>query len=700
MTALPPSASTRPEPDSALAASPSPNWRRFWQAWLALALVAAAYLRFAHLPYSEIGPDQSILYLIAMRFVNGGALPLAANKSSAGIMNPPLIEYLLALPLLLRATVISPIIFHAALSWSSVALLAWGSQRLFGWRVAALATLLFAVNPWAVHYSRFIWNPNPIPFFAAALLLALLAMLCQEKGTRDPRSAWWLALALPCLAAITQLHLSGLALLPAVGLILLLTWRRWRPGGWRGWLRPLAVGTLGACLLYLPFLLFEQAVGFGDMQAVVNALVGGRSAITGTVPPAETNTASLALALELVSGAAVWGTQTAWPAALPPGFALTTLARWLFVACLLWAAVRVLHRWWTRQPLSPWQWAQAALLLWTLLPLLLYLRHTVYLQNYYFLYLFPAPFLLIALCLEEMWHLVDRGRMPAWLRQTIAAVTIILALLLAAWQFLIYHTGLRLLQDGQIGPAQTAGTVTETIRAAADLLAQYPGCDLMILAGGGSIESSPLGLIEAFVYPRQARLLESGRGFIVPANCALYLAAGHDPLAQAWLDAQAQLVTPTAAALDPDWRFYYVTNAPADATPPLAVWQNGLQLLHAEVGGAPAPGSQLTLNLTWRVTQMPPPDTRYHFFNHFLDASGTLQPQLRAQDDAPAVQTQYWRRGDRLVTQFHLALPPDLPSGLYEIRTGIYTWPDLAQTLLTSGSAAYTITTLMVETPK
>lgn len=82
-----------------------------WGGWLLLILLAlgvAAYLRFAALAYSEIGPDQSILTLIAMRFVNGGPLPLAANKSSAGIMNPPLIVYLLALPLRLRRCSAAP----------------------------------------------------------------------------------------------------------------------------------------------------------------------------------------------------------------------------------------------------------------------------------------------------------------------------------------------------------------------------------------------------------------------------------------------------------------------------------------------------------------------------------------------------------------------------------------------------------------
>ena len=59
--------------------------------------------------------------------------------------------------------------------------------------------------------------------------------------------------------------------------------------------------------------------------------------------------------------------------------------------------------------------------------------------------------------------------------------------------------------------------------------------------------------------------------------------------------------------------------------------------------------------------------------------------------------TQYWRRGDRLVTQFRLLLPPELPPGLYEIRTGLYTWPDLAQTPLVDGSAAYTIDVVTAE---
>ena len=663
-----------------------------WGGWLLLILLAlgvAAYLRFAALAYSEIGPDQSILTLIAMRFVNGGPLPLAANKSSAGIMNPPLIVYLLALPLRLRPLLSSPILFQAALSWGGVALLAWGSQRLFGRRVAALAALLFAVNPWAVHYSRFLWNPNPIPFFATLLLLALFFFLrpMPAQSAPPPSRNAWLSLALLCLAAITQLHLSGLVLLPTVGLILLLYWRQWPAPSWRGRLWPLLLGLGLALLLYLPFLRFEQAVGFGDLQAVFDALVGGRSGVTGAVAAAETNTASLALVLELADGAAVWGAQSVWPAALPDGFFLTTLLRWLFVASLAWAAGMIAWDARRRQPLSPRQLARGGLLLWVLLPVLFYLRHTVYLQNYYFLYIFPAPFLLVALMVDDWLAALARRNWPTMARQGVMAGVLAVVLAIAAWQFLINQTGLRLLQRGEIGPPQTAAQVTAAISVTSDLLARYPTCDLTILSAGGAAESSPLGLVEAFVYPRRARLLETGRGFVMPASCTLYLVTAPDPLAQAWLDTQATPLAPTIPATNGDWHFYYVGGENAGISSPLAAWQNGLQLVQTEVTGAPAANATIQIDLTWLVTETPPPDIHYHFFNHFLDGSGALVTQ----DDAPAIQTQYWRLGDRLVTRFHLQLPSELPPGPYDIRTGLYIWPDLTRIPLVD-SAETTVT--------
>ncbi len=161
---------------------------------LLLLLLVAAYLRLWGLDHSPILGDQSILLNIGMHFVNTGKIPLAANKSSAGIMNPPLIAYLLALPLFVKGTLTAVHLFQSIMGVTAVAVLAIYTQRLFGWRVALLCTLLFAVNPWAVYYSRFIWNPNPVPLFSTLLLMSLLAYFV---GNRHPihltLSFLWLA---------------------------------------------------------------------------------------------------------------------------------------------------------------------------------------------------------------------------------------------------------------------------------------------------------------------------------------------------------------------------------------------------------------------------------------------------------------------------------------------------------------------------
>ena len=59
----------------------------------------ALFLRLRGLDTTTIGGDQSIMLNIAMNWVNGGKAPLAANISSLGYVNPPMIEYLYAFAL-------------------------------------------------------------------------------------------------------------------------------------------------------------------------------------------------------------------------------------------------------------------------------------------------------------------------------------------------------------------------------------------------------------------------------------------------------------------------------------------------------------------------------------------------------------------------------------------------------------------------
>lgn len=654
--------------------------------------VIAAYLRLRALGYSPIGGDQSILLSIALRFVNQGQpmLPLAANKSSAGIMNPPLIEYLLALPLWVQKTLTAVHVFQALLSISAVVVLYIAAHWLFGRRVAVVSGLLFAVSPWAVYYGRFIWNPNPIPFFSTLLLVSLLACCVSSPN----RTAVFLPLAFLWLAAITQLHLSSFVMLGVMGLVLLIFWQRWGQKGWQQKTAVLGLGLLLALLLYVPFLIYEQAVGFTDLQTFAAALLGNsQTAVSGEVGAPEVNLASWLLTAELATGQNIFAATEIPKEAVWPWFSFSDAAQVVFSLCLLYGLSMPIY-WRLRykgQPLPPHYTALFITALWIVVPVLFYLRHTIYLQNYYFLYLFPAPFLLVALTLDDLIFLIPNS--PLSLRSSLFALLSFPVLLFCLWQFQVMHTYANALETEQIEVQRPFLHLQNAIHTTQNVLVRYPTCHLAIVAEGGTAETSSLSLVENFVYPQPVRFIGRGQGYIVPANCMVYLLAGEDAVVESWL-AGAGTLLPEQAQLGPEtWRFYDVPETAVSLSPALAAWQNGLSLLDAQINGELAANNGLTLQYTWHVATPPPSGAHYHFFNHLLNSDGELVAQI----DAPAIDSLYWQPGDQLVTEFYLHLPAEVANGPYTLAVGLYTWPDLQRIPLADGQTSYTVEQLVIE---
>ena len=87
-------------------------------------------------------------------------------------------------------------------------------RRYFTPKRALSLALLFAVSYFAIRYSRFAWNTNPIPFFSMLFFLALLEFLAEGKRTKW---RWAAALGISIGVGI-QLHTVLLILLPATAL--------------------------------------------------------------------------------------------------------------------------------------------------------------------------------------------------------------------------------------------------------------------------------------------------------------------------------------------------------------------------------------------------------------------------------------------------------------------------------------------------
>lgn len=101
-------------------------------------------------------------------------------------------------------------------------------KRYFTEGVSLALTGLFSVSYYVIEYSRFAWNPNPIPFFVLLFFLLLLEFFKAKEQT-----GWGMVLALGALIGISvQLHTILLFLFPlmTIALFCFFVWKRWKLG--------------------------------------------------------------------------------------------------------------------------------------------------------------------------------------------------------------------------------------------------------------------------------------------------------------------------------------------------------------------------------------------------------------------------------------------------------------------------------------
>jgi Dolichyl-phosphate-mannose-protein mannosyltransferase len=223
-----------------------------------LIILIAAYLRLASLNLAEFKSDEAGTSFVLKALVQQGKFPLVGPPLSTGGNAGPIYYYMLAIPFLISSNPIVASTFIAILNIVGVILTFKFAREFFNERIALIATALDAVSPFAVLFSRKIWNPDLIFPFTVILFYCLYSFVIKNK----PR---YLIPLFVAFAIILQIHPVTLFLAPV---ILLFLWKS------RSQIQSkyLLIGIALSLILFLPFIYGETTSNFSETGSLASTL--------------------------------------------------------------------------------------------------------------------------------------------------------------------------------------------------------------------------------------------------------------------------------------------------------------------------------------------------------------------------------------------------------------------------------------------
>lgn len=201
--------------------------------WILLALIALGiFLRtYNFREWLYFYPDQARDLMLVDKVIKKEApLPLLGPiAASTQFKIGPLYYYFQIISGLIFGarpeTMAYPDLFFSILS---IPLFYYFLKKYFSGNISLAVTGLYAISFYVIKYSRFAWNPNPIPFFILLFLMAVLEFVIHKRETR-----WfWIIIIGATLGVGFQLQTLLVFLLPVFclivfGYILIKDWRVW-----------------------------------------------------------------------------------------------------------------------------------------------------------------------------------------------------------------------------------------------------------------------------------------------------------------------------------------------------------------------------------------------------------------------------------------------------------------------------------------
>ena len=340
---------------------------------LTILLLVSVFFRFWQIRDYVVFLGDEGRDMIVMRdiFVKGKIPFLGPSASVGGFYLGP-IYYWMAAPFLWLSNYdpAGPAYLVAMVGVLTVLLLFKFLKDTVGLWPAFFASILYSTAPLIVRYSRSSWNPNVLPFFALLMIYFLYLGISKKKFLN-------FLFAGAAFGICIQLHYLA-ALLAAIAALIVLV-----NVNFKKWPLVLTLSLAGAFISFSPFLIFEIKNHFPNFQTILefvgrgsnvgyksenlvylvfdigNNFLSQLSHVTGTI---YTKAAFLFLSIGLI-----WGLFKSWK---------DGKTRIIFTIVLIW-----------------------------LIGGLAGLRfYTGQIQDYYFGFMFPAPFLAAGLVFYQLWQ--------------------------------------------------------------------------------------------------------------------------------------------------------------------------------------------------------------------------------------------------------------------------------------------------------
>lgn len=183
-------------------------------------LLIAGGMRFGRGDIVEYFHDDAMLATLALEVADGEGIPVTGILSSTGIPNPPTSVYVMAIPFMISTNPHVAIYFVMSLNVLGVGILWFFAHRYFGRQVGWVAGLLYAINPWAVLFSRKIWAQDfHTPFILLGIFLLMYGLWeASQRSEGKIKNTRWLAqvTSVPILLFAFQIHFASWALFPII----------------------------------------------------------------------------------------------------------------------------------------------------------------------------------------------------------------------------------------------------------------------------------------------------------------------------------------------------------------------------------------------------------------------------------------------------------------------------------------------------